>query len=754
MKRTEFLRAIDSTFEPSPSSPTSSALSSDGSPSNRDNHLVKELADSEFKNRGNVLVFLRDLILRAIYETDFFSPSGEKQSYPYPYIVICQRSGTGKTRLMLELAKQFFVSVYISLSGFTSSPKCVRDYLISLKSGHARTNAILKAKKLILSIIDYALKQKKNGISNENIVLPFMPGEQPDKNRIWNEIVDMAEKNGDALIDDWENMKGTKELVLISIDEAGQLLQCENDDVSPFRNLRAALKELQNKEVWKKKKRPFFVLFADTSARVTEFAPAQDSSLRVNPEAPAHLYPPFFEIDTKDILADDYLTLARKAFADACKNKPHWDTFLSLREADEAMNQFLFLGSPIWRASFKAIGDLPSRKEKIDRLVQFANEKLALSKQNIAFVASRTSLVLNPESKLAVDLVAKSMAHLQLLSHDRQKVDIVYPSEPTLAAGATHYLKLSGHTALQEVHQMLLNKQVSIGDLGEFAAEILALSAIDGVLTEPYLKSITVEQFVRSLVTPEAFKEILKLNPSNLPIWNGKVFFNHFIRLDDDLSPSLLAMLFARGAAGLGVENQAASDMFIPVVLKNSELTCLCLQIKNRKKRITPANVEKIFTVLKTTEDLWLGQEKGQVNGSMHVLLNFRRGLDFKPTMKCSIVGKTLRTEIQGFSEKLFRVHWGTARKSFSLLREILAFSLDAPTRAKTELTKSLFKVAEAQGHWDHSYGSWFTSDETESSSKPGIEASTSQSRRKKPVHPVPEQEGSAGKKRKISSKK
>lgn len=128
----------------------------------------------------------------------------------------------------------------------------------------------------------------------------------------------------------------------------------------------------------------------------------------------------------------------------------------------------------------------------------------------------RTSLVLNPESNLTVDLVAKSMAHFQLLSHDRQRVDIVYPSEPTLAAGATQYLKLSGHIALQELHQMLLNKQVSIGDLGEFAAEILARSAIDGVLDEPYLNSITVEQFVKCFFTPEAFQELLALNPSNL----------------------------------------------------------------------------------------------------------------------------------------------------------------------------------------------------------------------------------------------
>jgi hypothetical protein len=113
--------------------------------------------------------------------------------------------------------------------------------------------------------------------------------------------------------------------------------------------------------------------------------------------------------------------------------------------------------------------------------------KLGMSKGSIAFLAARTSVVLNPEHTLFIQLASRPMAHHQLLSNDRKKAEIIYLSEPVLAAGDTEYLKQDGHVALEEIHRKILGKQVSVGDIGEYICEVSA--------SAPSLKSSMTKNF-------------------------------------------------------------------------------------------------------------------------------------------------------------------------------------------------------------------------------------------------------------------
>lgn len=141
------------------------------------------------------------------------------------------------------------------------------------------------------------------------------------------------------------------ELVII-FDEAKSLLEAStNEDRNVFRNLRAALKEIKSFNV--------MILFMDTLSSVSNFVPAsiRDPSRR-NLFIPTILLPPFYEVLTYDVLADQNDDETYKRYSDCIK---------------------LFgQGRPLWLTTYNNNCDTTSNvsKEPIMALVAFAKQKL------------------------------------------------------------------------------------------------------------------------------------------------------------------------------------------------------------------------------------------------------------------------------------------------------------------------------------------------------------------------------------------
>lgn len=554
-----------------------------------------------------LLSYFKEYIENANRSSKFFSKDRTSEKYLAPVVSLCQRSGSGKTRLLLESGRQHFPLVYISFGKLLQSPKCVTDFLKGLAStAMLREKSETKSLVFVAALIKFVLekfsawtertmKQQADRTFFTELVTLFQPVGVAEKSEeldaLWEKIISEVNSNVPNAKD---YTKGIFDLyiqsrlpkLLIAMDEAKELLNDDPDTISAFRIIRKSLSGLSTNSYKHIPDHLVTLIVADTYSSITNFAPVSHPFFSGRDvKSVGYLIPPFFLLSGFDVMAKKYLSEC-KAVHDQ-HEKANWFEFLNSR--DQNAFEFVKLGSPLWGASI-IYKHLDNSEESIDWLISFAAFKLEASSSltlpmyYIAALTARASLTIIPRSSLANELVAGNMAQLDMISANRDSVFVSYPSDVMLAQGAASLIKRNPLKALEALDDHLCKSQISLGDGGESVVELLLLAAVDEL--DRQFRSISVEDFIRSLFGEDVAKPLLEIF-SNKPILKGKLFFNHFVKLSESAVAGNLAYYFTRGAAISGYPVQFGWDICIPVCLEDGRLTAIFVQVKNYKDLLT-----------------------------------------------------------------------------------------------------------------------------------------------------------------------
>ena len=379
----------------------------------------------------------------------------------------------------------------------------------------------------------------------------------------------------------------------------------------PFRNfsnflaLRRSLRYL-----WKalRKILGVFAVFTDTTSRIANFQPTSwnDPSLRVPilPEPGRHQFPPIFVFSSVDVYS-------RVMNEPLCLSSPETvsDPERLMKFGRAGWYNRYINGRPSDNANVQTAGEMLN--VAISKLLSIpdasrANEPfevpLPLTPTNliklIAVVAPRLALTIGPFTSEASELIASHLAVLTKTDDERHFLQTVYPSEPILAAASATLTDDHGwaHPLSALIHYVR-GGIVEAGFRGELITKIVCLMAMDRTLSSitargnrwPFARPVLVSEFLDHLIVPlqsySRFSEGLKgvqdrnnISPGTLNVddqklrrfLHGRIFFNHFIRVDVKLSYAMLVHAWNRGAALMCMTNTKGIDHVIPVMLNTN----------------------------------------------------------------------------------------------------------------------------------------------------------------------------------------
>lgn len=694
-----------------------------------------------------VLNYFKEYIKNAKKNSKFFSVDVSEQKYLAPVVPLCQRSGSGKTRLLLEAGRQHFPLVYISFGEVLQSPDNITLFLKSLASlSSSRPDNENKALVFFATLVSFVLEKFQiwsrrtklktaNSAFYSELVTLFQPVGVPEKKHdlqiLWATILKEVDSNlanpqfsAKNLFAQYEKSGLPK--LLVAIDEAKELLNDDpsKDTISAFRIIRTSLSGLIGSLDTEIPDGVITVIVADTYSSITNFAPVSKPNFSGRDvKSVGILIPPFFLLSGHDVMAKIYLS--------GCKSiqKQHenanWYQFLNSR--DQSAFEFVRLGSPLWGA-FIVYKHLTDTEKDIGLLIAFAAFKLqgsgliTLSIHYIAALTARASLTIVARSSLANELVAGCMAQLDMISSKRDCVFVSYPSDVTLAQGAASLIRGNPKEALQSLHDHLSTSQISIGDGGESVAELLLLAAID--YSGMRFKSILVKEFLENLFGISVAKPLLETF-SKKPILKGRLFFNHFVKLQNSAVAANIPYFFTRGAGISGYPVQFGWDLCIPVCLEDGRLTAIFVQVKNYKDMLADSYIIGLMQKMRLAglqlfnptayAELWdsakekkpnnveLGKRIREIGAnaqnledlSLNICINFLQGEPVRPDavsenikrlpsafklIACPHISQVQASHnficLQGMSTDAFPNFWGSTveekENCFSLLRRLL----------------------------------------------------------------------------------
>ncbi|KAG9292444.1 hypothetical protein G9A89_015314 [Geosiphon pyriformis] len=534
--------------------------------------------------------------------------SWTSQLFNSPYTSLVQASGTGKSRLLRELAiEKNVLVIYICLRGpeskgypyrsdianeLTGKAYSEAHYLVFLGalfckcSGFVNTQLQLHEKTLEKTcgrIFDILISDISDDMFNlQKSLWDNVRGEMksrlsdtrgPQIEKIGNEVAVQYKK----LIVTLRKLNKHSLKMLLAFDEARVLT--ENDN---FCNLRRALQAVPDSG-------GFMALFTDTLSKVSNFSPANyhDPSSRISSEG-EKLYKPFYLLDTLD-----------------CRmQKPPVVT------VSTAMNQIRYMGRPIWAdVADQAIIAFATEKILCDsmkaREIHETEHIVVIKKvtEALAILGPRLYLEISSLSQQAFELVSSHMRILRHVDQTRESLVTACPSEPVLAEAASHIMNRSG--ILVQVLGHLVSSirnhiVVNAGDQGELVGRILCLLAIDkAIQSKPkvwnmYSQTITIQEFFDALVGRDSWKKlssIFTIQANSVTLRDSKIRFNHFAYVE--FTPTRLDLIefFFRGAAVFCKRNQKGVDIIIPVAMVRDDetpiteenVTFISIQVRNRE---------------------------------------------------------------------------------------------------------------------------------------------------------------------------
>lgn len=331
----------------------------------------------EFSNNHGILEhyekFVRKEIIEKYNQSPYDDTSMPTDDYLYYalYFAVVQSSGYGKSRMLLEAGLKHLNTVYC----------CVRE---SSSTGYPKANTTLAAflesnksdddLQLFLCCCYFVASGYVKHAAWEQGNLPLSDFWLRDRDKpfeaFWDMVikafndirkagirnyVEMFQRNQER----YERLKKTAEPVggllkgkvlselVIVIDEARTLLKGESEEISIFRRLRRALRDIKSKNM--------VIIFTDTLSSVSNFTPASTFDASYRPTYKFLLLPPFYEILTYDELKPPEFTTDFNSF------QHYMDIFGQ--------------GRPIWKTLFGREGQ--SATENLPQLIAFARKKLA-----------------------------------------------------------------------------------------------------------------------------------------------------------------------------------------------------------------------------------------------------------------------------------------------------------------------------------------------------------------------------------------
>ncbi|KAL1989368.1 hypothetical protein VTN96DRAFT_130 [Rasamsonia emersonii] len=343
---------------------------------------------------------------------------------------------------------------------------------------------------------------------------------------------------------------------IFCFDEARELLnnptEIEESDMM-FLALRRALRQ-QTKSAKNQDEKEFFAVLLDTSSKVNAFSPQKELDPSAKWTESDRLFTPIYKIDSMDVFARDTVDGVPKVAL-----KP------ILKDGD--LKSLFSLGRPLW-------GAMAERME-INDLVDFALSKayggipggdtiddvvgLALLSYRLFFY------VVSPW--LAEKLSSGYLRYIHGISDDWKLLRTVQPSEPILAHISSCETKspLKRQRLIEALYSNIMQGTIHLGDIGEMVACLVFLFTFDKAATTDLPGPIKFSTFFESLVSHDVFADfkIRMEDDSNMKtiLDDGHIFFNHFIRATEEITPETLTLVWRCGAGIIAPTGWKGGDL-------------------------------------------------------------------------------------------------------------------------------------------------------------------------------------------------
>eukprot|EP00292_Cryptomonas_paramecium_P002875 CAMPEP_0113701836 /NCGR_PEP_ID=MMETSP0038_2-20120614/24815_1 /TAXON_ID=2898 /ORGANISM="Cryptomonas paramecium" /LENGTH=778 /DNA_ID=CAMNT_0000625811 /DNA_START=1 /DNA_END=2337 /DNA_ORIENTATION=+ /assembly_acc=CAM_ASM_000170 len=491
--------------------------------------------------------------------------------YFAPYTSLIQSSGYGKTRLVLEASRRM-PTMYVNFRDQASSghPPRTTKAIASLFDGLSDTNPMAYVEDLTYRIALAVHNGRKLG--------PLDPTGVDFKSTTTSWAWDLHAATTDlhrtlAYIPDSQSPP-----VLLVFDEARvttSTFPIQGNDVSQFRLIRRALRLCAGAYP----QLSFVAVFVDTTSRLSNFSPpaSKDVSARTL-EGDGHLFEPFVLRGTYNVF-----------FSPLTEKVSDWSVFAT-------SSDYLLAGRPLTAMTCGVI------TEDFKFLSRKLNCGLVLAEQGngaLSHMLCRLGSFVDPHARLAGQLVAENMATLISVSHDRERMMVMYLPEPKLAIAAARKWDdeaLFCNVLVPSLQTALASGAVTAGARGELAAQIAVLRAFDAVSnrrTGLAGSAVPLMEVLTQLLPPGADAHVDLKQVVPLDLHDAQVACAQFVSIDHRIHRGTLAEL-ARLHCGVVLRDQQQGVDFAVPILKG-ELGLLLFQVKNYQGPITKGALTEIF---------------------------------------------------------------------------------------------------------------------------------------------------------------
>jgi len=527
-----------------------------------------------------------------------------------PYFAFVQASGSGKTRLLRQVAEEIRI-VYLcarreGVNGYPERDDAGCTQLLDWNKTYGRRSDAEKNLKNRFIILIYCAQRRRLDKNLKGLKADLNSKFFKGYTDLWTDFQSIQK----------ELMDGTKELdtliqeisdnliydpkdpfpeIVLCIDEARTLVEnCPVGDVSLFRIVLVVLRKV-NQLFAKEQRCVIFGIFSDTSSVISNSIPSLIWD-------PSYRYDPYRRLKGEQLF-HPYVLM--RTFDCLFKKKFGWQS----------------MGRPLTALCGKN-NDLNLLYSKI---VQKGDMNNLDSRDNIgacvALFIARVALYVCPQSLLARELVANHMITLTAVHSNHEDILVTTVSEPYLAAAACKAWENDEHLKqlLSAIDQQLIGGAVAEGFAGELVTQILIILAYDEVrrnikglpgfvplidfLMElcpaEYQEVKIVEKEVKNptkgndtkLVSQKIGKKVMLskdlLRGSMSPeLRGGRVCCLQFVSLSKDTTISVLNELLYSRACAVLKHNHKGIDLVIPVADKDKEtlIGMVTISVKNARE--------------------------------------------------------------------------------------------------------------------------------------------------------------------------
>ena len=501
-----------------------------------------------------------------------------------PCIALVQCSGSGKTRLLRETARQLPV-LYICLrqgnSGFPNRTDAAYSALfcsldVSRGEAHCQNDLVER-----LRLAEISARQNLPGpntvCKGYSLSDALFPSEQ-FRNLVW----DLSAINTNKP-PQWD----AQEPILLVLDEARELLE-ESEPrlifgVNKFRFLLRALKQY-----WAAYPQALlFTVMVDTSSRITKFAPPSSKWL---PSAR----------QMKDLVGGSLLHpyILRRSF-DAIFHEHKLPE--GTRDITPLLSNkdYLLAGRPL-----VALQD-PNKGRKLEFLLYKLYGGTKMSKKSLgplSTVLCRLATSISCHSSEGVDLVAEHMIHLLAADLERELMFVSHLAEPRLAQAASLAWMnedLLLQMMLPSLQQALISGLVSVRARGEIVAQIILLKAFDAACVNAgkscgeYVPLMSV---LKELLPVENDIDIEAAVP--VALRSASVACGQFVQLAHNFCLNTIVRLAERHCGASFKSMQPSVDLFFPIVSDVSAVALIQVKVHENEDRESRESLRRCSAML------------------------------------------------------------------------------------------------------------------------------------------------------------